>query len=106
VDRRDYEGREGRMIVAMVLARAGLADSARRVAERARRGPSTDPTQSLAWEETYVRILLGDIDEALKALASYLAANPERRAELAAEPDWWLRDIQDDPRLKALLGSN
>ncbi len=103
VGRRDYETREARMMVAMVLARAGLADSARHVAQQTRGGPEVDPTQDLAWDEIYVRILLGDKDEALEALKSYLAANPERRAGLADEPGWWFRGIQDDPRFKALV---
>jgi eukaryotic-like serine/threonine-protein kinase len=102
--RRDYETRENRMIVAMVLARAGLADSARSVAKRARGGADVDPTQTLAWEEIYVRVLLGDKDEAFSALKSYLATNPERRAHLAEDPDWWLRGLEDDPRFMALVG--
>jgi TolB-like protein/tRNA A-37 threonylcarbamoyl transferase component Bud32 len=104
--RREIEGREARMLVAMVLARAGLMDSARRVAERARGGPDIDPTQSLAWDEIYVRILVGDKDEAIKALKSYLAANPKVRANLAEQPNWWFRTIEDDPRYKALVGTS
>ena len=104
--RREIEGREARMLVAMVLARAGLMDSARRVAERARGGPDIDPTQSLAWDEIYVRILVGDKDAALKALKSYLAVNPKVRANLAEQPNWWFRSIEDDPRYKALVGTS
>ena len=104
--RREIEGREARMLVAMVLARAGLMDSARRVAERARGGPDIDPTQSLAWDEIYVRILVGDKDAALKALKSYLAANPKVRANLAEQPNWWFRSIEDDPRYKVLVGTS
>ena len=37
--RREYDSREARMLTAMVLARAGLGDSAREVARRARGGP-------------------------------------------------------------------
>jgi eukaryotic-like serine/threonine-protein kinase len=102
--RRDIEGREARMLVAMVLARAGLKDSARHVAEKARGGPDIDPTQSLAWDEIYVRILVGDKEAALKALKSYLAANPKVRANLAEQPNWWFRSIEDDPQYKALVG--
>jgi TolB-like protein/tRNA A-37 threonylcarbamoyl transferase component Bud32 len=102
---RDFEAHEARMILAMVLARAGLADSARQVARRARAGPEVDPTQDLAWDEIYVHLLLGDKDEAIKALKSFLAGNPERRAALAKESDWWFRSIEDDPRYQALVGS-
>ncbi len=104
--RQEIEGREARMLVAMVLARAGLMDSARRVAERARAGADIDPTQTLAWDEIYVRILVGDRDAALKALKTYLAANPKVRANLAEQPNWWFRSIEDDPRYKALVGTS
>ena len=105
--RREFDSREARMIVAMVLARAGLADSARAVAIRARGGPDVDPTKILAWDEIYVHILRGDKDEALRALKSYLAANPERRTALAdtseATSNWWFRSIEDDPRFRLIV---
>ena len=106
--RRDYEGREARMLTAMVLARAGLGDSARAVARRARAGPDVDPNQTLAWEEIYVHILRGDKDQAFGALKSYLAANPDRRDLVANDEDatatnWWFRSLEDDPRFRALV---
>ena len=105
--RRDFEAREAQMLRAMVLARAGQADSARQVMERARvGGPEVDPTQDLAWDAIYVNLLLGDKNEALKALKSYLASNPQRRAGLAEEPGWWFQGIQDDPRFQELVRSN
>jgi serine/threonine-protein kinase len=100
--RQQFEKLEGMMNVAAVLARAGLKDSARKVALRARGNADVDPTKDLAWDETYVRILVGDKDEAFKLLTAYLAANPERRAGLADNPSWWLREIQNDPRFEAL----
>ena len=105
--RREYEGREARMMTAMVLARAGLGDSAREVARRARGGPDVDPDQELAFYEIYVHILRGDKDQAFRSLKSYLAANPERRALLANDDatasNWWFRSLEDDPRFKALV---
>jgi serine/threonine-protein kinase len=104
--RRDFEGREAQMLRAMVLARAGMADSARGVSKRARAGgPDVDPTQDLAWDAIYVSILTGDKDEAFKSLKTYLAANPQRREGLAEEPGWWFRGIQDDPRFQELVRS-
>jgi tetratricopeptide (TPR) repeat protein len=108
--RREYETREARMMVAMVLARAGLGDSAREVARRSRGGPDVDPDQELAFYEIYVHILRGDKDQAFKSLTSYLAANPERRALLAnqgdaTETNWWFRSLEDDPRFKALVAA-
>ena len=101
--RRQFERLDARMLVAMVLARAGLADSARQVSKRTRTGSDVDPTQELAWDAIYVSILLGDKDEALKALKTYLTANPQRREGLAEDPGWWFRGIQDDPRFQELV---
>jgi eukaryotic-like serine/threonine-protein kinase len=107
VGRREYDSREARMFVAMVLARAGQADSARKVALRARGAADVDPTQDLAYAEVYVHILRGDKDQAFEALKRYLAANPERRAGLSdttvATTPWWFRSIEDDPRFKSLV---
>jgi eukaryotic-like serine/threonine-protein kinase len=107
IGRREYDGREARMFVAMVLARAGLTDSARKVALRARGGADVDPTQDLAYVEVYVHILRGDKDQAFEALKRYLAANPERLSGLSdtteSDTPWWFRSIEDDPRFKALV---
>ena len=104
--RRDFEGREAQMLRAMVLARAGQADSARQVSKRARAGgPDVDPSQDLAWDAIYVSILTGDKDDALKALKMYLTSNPQRREGLAEDPGWWFRGIQDDPRFQELVRS-
>jgi len=100
---RDFQKLEAQMMVAAVLARAGLADSARHVVGRARGSPGVDPTHDLAMMETFVRLLLGDKDEALKSLKVYLAANPQRRAALAQDPGWWYRSLQDDPRYQELV---
>lgn len=105
--RREYDAREARMIVAMVLARAGLNDSAGHVALSARGGPDVDPNQDLAYSEVYVHLLRGDKDRAFAALKRYLAANPERRASLAdtsqTTSNWWFRSIEDDPRFRNIV---
>jgi hypothetical protein len=100
---REFQKLEAQMMVAAVLARAGLADSARNVAGRARGSPEVDPTHDLAMMETFVRLLLGDRDEALRSLKVYLAANPQRRAALAQDPGWWYRSLQEDPRYQELV---
>src|SRR5439155_522826 len=56
-----------RLMVAAVVARTGLADSARAVLLRARRGAQDDSLAAqIADEEAYVRLLLGERDEALR----------------------------------------
>ena len=35
----------------------------------------------------------------------FLAANPDRRAGLAADPGWWFRDLENDAGFKQLVGA-
>ncbi|HET8625185.1 MAG TPA: serine/threonine-protein kinase [Gemmatimonadales bacterium] len=100
---KEYRQHEGQMLVAMALARAGLPDSARAVALRARADAALDPTRELALWETYVRTMLGDKDEAFRLLSTYLAANPQDRPS-NTDPGWWLRDLTSDPRWKSIAG--
>jgi hypothetical protein len=101
--RRSFESLEGQMLVAIVLARAGLRDSAREVARRARDNPDIDPSRELMLDQAYLHLLLAERDEALKALMAYLSANPDRRAGMADDPGWWFRELQDDPRFQQLV---
>jgi serine/threonine-protein kinase len=103
---RPYIRIEARLKAGGVLARAGLKDSARHVLERARaaRTPAADPTQDLLGIEAYQRILLGDRDEAIALLKRYAAANPGH-FERGKDVSWWYRDLRNDPRFQALIGT-
>lgn len=101
---REFRRRYGQMIAAMALARAGLPDSARRVAVGARAGTDIDPTRDLAYLEAIVHNLVGDTDEAVRLLNTYYAANPQLRAFLSRDETWWFRNLREDPRYKALAG--
>ena len=98
-------GRHARIVAAAVLARAGLADSARRVLVRARSTPELDPKRELQGDEAIARVFLHDYDEAVRLLESYLAANPEHRRGFATNTSLWWKDpqLQAHPRFKALI---
>ena len=101
---REFSRHQGQMLVAMAIARSGLTDSARRVAERARADATVDPTRDLAQLEAAARLIMGDKDEALRLLTTYVAANPQTRAAMAKDQTWWFRDLQHDPRWRSLIG--
>ena len=101
---RDYRRRRGQFLVAMALARAGLADSARAVAVRARADATVDPAREFLYLEAILRAMLGDRDEALRLLTTYLATNPQERAALAKDDTWWWSGLRGDPRFKKLVG--
>ena len=93
------------MYVAGAIARAGLADSARRVLVRARAKPGSniDPKHDLSAIEAIMRVMLGDQDEAVRLLKDYLTVNPEHRKGFATRTMWWWRDLQSNPRFKSLI---
>jgi serine/threonine-protein kinase len=100
---REYAKKMGDILAAGALVRAGLADSARHVLVHARATPSEDPTRELEGNEAVIRVMLGDQDEAVRLIADYLTVNPAHRRGFATRTGWWWRDIQGNPKFKALL---
>ena len=100
---RSYLAKMADIFAAGGLARAGLADSARHVLVRAKATPSEDPERELEGYEAMVRVILGDQDEAVRLLTDYLTANPAHRKGFATRTGWWWRDLQGNPKFKALL---
>ncbi len=101
----DLHRLKGGMMVALGLVRAGLPDSARNVAIRSRGNPQIDPAFELVKFEAQVMALLGDKDEALRALQRFYATNPQQRAYAKYDESWWWDSIRTDPRYKTLVGS-
>jgi DNA-binding SARP family transcriptional activator/TolB-like protein len=77
-----------RAVAAAVLARAGRPDSARALLAGARALAAGDPTLrlSLAYDEAYVHLALGQRDSARALLAWVLARNPAMRPFAARDP--------------------
>ncbi len=101
----EFETRHARMVVAAVLARAGLRDSANAVIASARAGADIDPTKDLYHDEAFAHLQAGDHVAALAALKVYLSANPDVRDGLAEDPGWWFRDLATEPGFKAAVGT-
>ena len=101
---RSYGRLQAQIGVAAVLARAGLADSARHVLARSQAGPDIDPESELLGFQAFAYLLLGDRDMTFRLLKQQVAANPAHRAGLARSVHWWWRAIRDDVRFKELVG--
>ncbi len=101
---REFIRLRGQMLATFALARAGLADSARAVAVRSRADATQDPARELVFFEAMLHALLGDRDETLRLLGTYIATNPQVRENIARDESWWFRDIRKDPRYKELIG--
>lgn len=101
---KERDARRAGILVAASLARATLADSARRVLEQARVGArEVDPERSLAGDEAVVRVILGDRAEAIRLIKEYLTVNPDHRDGFASGTVWWWRDLQNDPEFRRLV---
>jgi serine/threonine-protein kinase len=102
-----FESRNGQILVAGALARAGLSDSARHVLLRARVGgdATIDPRKELVGNEAVVRAIIGDYDETVRLIEQYLVANPEHWRGFAKYTGPWWRDpkLQTHPKFKALI---
>ncbi len=100
---RPFELHYAKTIVGVILARAGLADSARHVLVSARADSKTDPSQDLLALEAFGRTLLGERGEAIELLKRYVAANPTHEFTKGGDISWWWRDLRKDPRFASLL---
>jgi tetratricopeptide (TPR) repeat protein len=91
-----------RLLVAAVLARSGLRDSALSVVAAARPAvPDSVWRSDCVYTEAYVRLLLGDRDEAMRLLTVYLGANPQLRDYVARSA--WFRPLAHDRRFETLV---
>jgi TolB-like protein len=94
---------EARLLVGGVLGRAGLADSARRVLDRAHAAvsPEFDDGLELYAREAYVRTLAGDDDAAIGLLKEYKVANPTHDFSQMLG-NWWWQKLRASPRWREL----
>ncbi len=93
------------LFAAAVLARAGQADSARRVAGRSLGNADVDATHDLAFRAAFVYTLLGDTTAAINQLKVYFNSNPSKRQPMAADAGWWFRPIESTPAFRQLVGA-
>jgi tetratricopeptide (TPR) repeat protein len=90
-----------RLMVAAILARSGLHDSARTVLNVVTRQQPEVAQQSSRPAEAYLQLLLGDDHAAVQILADYLRAMPPGSgAPILMHP--WFESVRDDPRLVSL----
>jgi TolB-like protein len=88
-----------RLLVAAVLARAGMADSARHLLDRVRATP-VEVRGSTRLPEAYVYLLLGQRDSAIARLDALVRGAPHRRMFYLNYP--WMRGLRGDPRVERL----
>lgn len=91
-----------RVMIAAVLARSGMDDSARALLAVLHSKQTPDSlVGNIALGESYVRILLNDRDGSLAELTTYLRSTPQMRSQIATHP--WFRALRGDARFAALV---
>lgn len=89
---------QARTVVAGVIGRAGLADSAQAVFESARVGPEVDPQAEVLLMEAVMRSVMGDVDAAVETLERFVVRSEGR----APGQHWWWQNLEGDPRFERL----
>ena len=56
-----------------------------------------DGGHRLAVREAVIRVVLGDLDEAVQLLKRYVLANPGHRWDVSRELHWWWRPLRNNP---------
>jgi TolB-like protein/tetratricopeptide (TPR) repeat protein len=99
----EYQRLKGQILVAGTLGRAELTDSAEAVLIRSRATPDLDPELELMGYEALVRLHMGQKEEALDLLKTYLTTNPHHREGWQWTAHWWWRPLQEEPEFRALM---
>jgi len=99
----EYERRLGRLLVAGVLMRQGLTDSATAVFASGQGNEEIDPLQELVLQEAAIRSVTGDPDRAVELVRIYLAADPNADLNTGGGLHWWWRNVSGRPDFQALL---
>lgn len=89
---------QSQIMIAGIVGRAGLADSANAVIARARRGPDVDPEGELLVNEAAMRSVSGDVEGAVRVLERFLAAHPGH----FPGRHWWWTNLETDPTFRRL----
>jgi tetratricopeptide (TPR) repeat protein len=96
----DIEQQATHMLVAVALARAGLRDSADAVIRASQRRDG-----ALLGYEAIIRLQLGEPGAALSLLEAYIRRYPEQGLGLARRKTWLWRDLEQNPRFRAITSS-
>ncbi len=103
-DKRRINNAVEQMRAAAVIARAGLADSARAVLDRIHQGADEELLQYVSYDEAYVRLMIGERDRSLQLLEEFLESEPGLRSRVAR--DHWFDSLAGDPRFEAIVDRN
>ena len=93
----------GLIMVAGVLRKAALPDSAESVFARVDHSEEMDPQRVLYQYEAGIRASTGDADGAMQALQRWVAATPGATVGAEGDLHWWWRNLQSRPDFQVFI---
>lgn len=93
----------GRIMVAGVLRKTSLADSAQAVLARVDYGEAVDPQRQLRVYEAAIRASTGDPDGALEALGRWVASTPGGTLGPTGDLHWWWQSLRSRPEFQRFV---
>jgi TolB-like protein len=100
---RAYKHGVGAIMVAGVLSRAGLPDSASAVFASIDHSEAVDPQRNLFIYEAGIRSSTGDADGALDVLRRWIAATPGGTLGEGGEAQWWWQGLRGRPEFERFV---
>jgi tetratricopeptide (TPR) repeat protein len=100
---RDFKHGVGLIMVAGVLRKAQLADSAASVLARVDHSEEVDPQRTLYQYAAGILAATGDPDGAMATLRRWLAADPGARVGAQGDLHWWWTSLQARPDFQAFV---
>jgi TolB-like protein len=94
---RPFKRGVGEIMVAGVLRKASLPDSANAVLGRVDHGENVDPQRQLRVYEAAVQATTGDEEGAIQALSRWVASTPGGTLGPTGDLHWWWRSIRHRP---------
>ena len=101
---RGLRSRWREFLVAGVIGRTGMRDSAEHVFARARTNdPTIDPEHELMGVEAIARAQMGDDNGAIALLKRYVAMNPTHSFQRGGTLHWWWRGLERHPQFREVI---
>ena len=101
---RPFKSGVGEVMVAGVLRRASLPDSAENVLAGVDKSERVDPQRQLFVYEAAIRATTGDPDGAVESLRRWAAATPGSTLGPGSELNWWWRELRTREDFQPFVG--
>lgn len=97
-ERPEYHAAQAKTMIAGIIGRAGLPDSANAVFQAARVDREVDPDMEILSLEAAMRSVMGDVEGSISTLERFMVGNEHH----APGQHWWWQSVEGEPRFERL----